>query len=108
MADVLVTVIGELAKLDAEFMDRLSEETGRSRRYVARKPEALYPGRSDLAQYRREVRPGWFVGTNSSHRDVVRILRAACEVAAITFGKDCLVEVDEVAPRVKMTPLSDF
>lgn len=92
LGEVLVAVLRELTNLDSEFLPRFSQEHGHTRRYVARKAEALYPGRPDLAHYHCEVKPGWFVGTNYSRRDVKRILRAACEVAGITFGEDLVLE----------------
>ena len=92
LADVLVTVLGELANLDSEFLPRFSQERSRARRYVARKAEALYPGRPDLTHFHCEVTPGWVVGTNYSRRDVKRILSVACECAGITFGDDLVLK----------------
>ena len=68
---------------------------GRSRPLIARTPEKLYPGRPDLASYSREFVPGWFVGTNWSHRDVKRLLRTATKTIGLVWDKDVRVEQQE-------------
>ncbi len=88
LREVLVTVLGILADLDSKFLQQFSFAGGRTRKFVARHREAIYPGRNDLVQYTAEVRPGWWVGTNYSKADVVRILRAACDLSGIEFGVD--------------------
>ena len=93
LGEVLITVLGQLADMDPEFLPRLSLEHGRTRQHVAQRPEDIYPGRPNLAtRYTREIRAGWYVGDNYARRDVDRILRDSCEVAGITFGEDLVIE----------------
>lgn len=60
--EVLVTVLQRLHGLDGQFLSKLSRETGRTRRIVAPTPEAIYPGRPDLAKYACRLTDGWYVG----------------------------------------------
>jgi hypothetical protein len=96
--EVLVAVFEALAKRDPTFLERFAARPkhGRTRRYVARTPEELYPGRADLArEHSFRLQSGWHVGTNVSHAQIERIIEMACEVSAIRFGKELLVNVGE-------------
>ena len=93
LGEMLITVLGQLADMDAEFLPQLSLKHGRTRKHVARRPEDIYPGRPDLAtRYSREIRLGWYVGDNYARRDVERILHDACEIAGLTYGEDLVME----------------
>ena len=94
--EVLTSVLEALAKRDASFLDRFAAlpKHGRTRRYVARKPEELYPGRPDLAsEYSVQLSSGWWVGTNLSRAAIARIIEMACEVARIGFGRDLSINL---------------
>lgn len=96
--EVLVAVFEALATRDATFLERFAARPkhGRTRRYLARSPEELYPGRADLAQeHSFKLRSGWYVGTNVSHAQIERIIEMACEVSRVRFGKDLIVAVGE-------------
>ncbi|MEW6543888.1 MAG: type I restriction endonuclease [Nitrospirota bacterium] len=96
--EVLIAVLEELAKRDASFLDRFAAlpKHGRTRRYVARRPEELYPGRPDLARdYSVQLTSGWWVCTNLSRAAITRIIEMACEVARIVFGRDLVVTLGE-------------
>lgn len=96
--DVLVAVFEALAKRDATFLERFAARPkhGRTRRYLARSPEALYPGRLDLArEHSFKLQSGWYVGTNVSHAQIERIIEMACEVSRIRFGQELIVNVGE-------------
>lgn len=89
--DVLVNVFEALAERDASFLERFASlpRHGRKRRYLARTPDELYPGRSDLARENSvRVGSGWYLGTNASRQAINRIIEMACEVAGINFGRD--------------------
>jgi hypothetical protein len=89
--DILVNVLDELSKRDASFITRLaSRKHGRSRRYVARTREELYPGRPDLAEYSKQLSNGWWVGTNYSKSNISQIIQLACEVAGLRYGDDLI------------------
>lgn len=96
--EVLVGVFEALAKRDATFLERFAARPkhGRTRRYLARSPEELYPGRPDLArEHSFRLQSGWHVGTNVSHAQIERIIEMACEVSRIRFGKELIVNVGE-------------
>ncbi len=96
--EVLVAVFEALARRDAAFLERFAARPkhGRTRRYLARSPEELYPGRPDLArEHSFKLQSGWYVGTNVSHAQIERIIEMACEVSRVSFGKDLIVYVGE-------------
>ena len=96
LADVLVSVLLSIHKIDDNFLPRISRESGRVD-VLARSihkidqfppPQELYPGRHDLSHYSRKVADGWYVGTNYSKKDVARILGRICDVAGLVLGDD--------------------
>lgn len=93
--EVMVEVLRTLAKQDPTFLDRLAARPkhGRSRRYVARTREELYPDAPHLMDASEELFPGWWVGTNYNKGVIERILRMACEVARLRYGKDLLARL---------------
>ena len=96
--DVLVAVFEALAKKDSTFLERFAARPkhGRTRRYLARLPEELYPSRPDLArEHSFKLQSGWHVGTNVSHAQIERIIEMACEVSKVSFGKELIVNVGE-------------
>lgn len=96
--EVLVAVFETLAKRDSTFLERFAARPkhGRTRRYLARSPEELYPGRPDLAhEHSFKLQSGWHIGTNVSHAQIERIIEMACEVSGVRFGKELVVNVGE-------------
>ena len=96
--EVLVTVFEALADRDPTFLERFAARPkhGRTRRYLARSAEELYPGRPDLArEFFAKLKSGWFVGTNASHAAIRQIIEMACEVAALRYGVDVVVHIGE-------------
>lgn len=96
--EVLVQVFEAFAERDQTFLERFAARPkhGRTRRYLARTPDELYPGRPDLARnHSSRLRAGWRVGTNVSHAQIERIIEMACEVARIGYGKELVVNVGE-------------
>lgn len=87
-ADLLVAVLRLLAARDPRFLTMFSSEGGRTRRYVAKDPVDLYPGRPDLSRFSKEIAPGWWVGTNYSAKETESILKKACRVAGVEWGVD--------------------
>lgn len=92
--DMLVQVLEELGARDATFLTRFGKARGRRRRYVALSRDDLYESRPDLSRrFAKRLANGWWLGTNYSRKDVLSILRKACEVAGIEFGVDLIVGV---------------
>lgn len=96
--DVLAKVFIELADRDPTFLERFATlpKHGRTRRYLGRTPNELYPERPDLARdFSQEIRPGWWLGINLSRAAISRIIEMACEVAGLRYGTDLKVNVGE-------------
>lgn len=96
--EALVAVFEALAERDGSFLERFAARPkhGRTRRYLARTPDELYPGRADLArECSFRLKSGWYVGTNVSHAQIERIVEMACEVSRLRFGKDLTINVGE-------------
>lgn len=92
--DVLHRLFVELDRRDHSFLERFASRStsGRNKRpYLARAPEALYPGSehiANIASNSREIRPGsgWWLDLHLSYRSMERVARIACEVAGLSFG----------------------
>lgn len=82
-------VLRELAKRDPDFPPRFADRPkGRGKRpYIARTKKDLYPGNPDF-EGGRELRRGWWIDTNLSNDQKVRLLKIACEVAGIKYGSE--------------------
>jgi hypothetical protein len=96
--EVLVQVFEALSHRDATFPERFAARPkhGRTRRYLARSPEELYPGRPDLArEHYTKLKSGWYVGTNVSLAQIRRILGMACEVAGFHLGRELVLDLGE-------------
>jgi predicted type IV restriction endonuclease len=94
--DVLVSVFEELARRDASFLERFAAlpKHGRTRRFLARTPDELYPGRPDLARDNSaQLDSGWWLGTNVSRAAITRIIKMACEVASVRFGPELSINL---------------
>lgn len=96
--EVLVAVFEALSERDSTFLERFAARPkhGRTRRYLARSADELYPGRPDLArEHSFKLKSGWYIGTNVSHAQIERIIEMACEVSRFRFGKELIVSVAE-------------
>lgn len=96
--DVLVSVFEALSQRDATFLERFAAlpKHGRTRRYLARSPEELYPGRPDLSrEHSTQLSSGWWLGTNVSRAAIERIIEMACEVARINYGRELSINLGE-------------
>ncbi|MDY0088191.1 MAG: type I restriction enzyme HsdR N-terminal domain-containing protein [Coriobacteriia bacterium] len=94
--EVLVSVFESLTRRDPAFPERFAAlpRHGRTRRYLARVPDDLYPGRPDLAhEYSAQLSGGWWLGVNYSKAQIERIVRLACDVAGLRYGRDLVVRL---------------
>ena len=85
--DVMIAIFKDFSIQDPTFPERFSadpENSGRTRRHIARTRDALYPGRSDLINHSEEFAPGWFIGTNESNKSKHKLIRAACRIMKYT------------------------
>lgn len=91
--DSMLHILNLLADKDPTFLNRFASlpKHGRKRRYLAKNREELNPNRKDLAlsdDYSRQLRPGWWVNINLAKRTIEKVIKMACQVAEIKFGKD--------------------
>lgn len=92
--DILVHVARTLAGRQPAFLERFAAEArGRSRNHVARRREGVYPGQPHLIERVIELVPGWYIGTNVSNVQKMRLLESACRVAGLRFGVDLVVDL---------------
>jgi len=94
--NAMLIVLRELAKLDPSFLERCSQHPdaqGRTRRYLARRAEDLYPERPDLQGHHEILPGGWVVATNLNNVLKMTIIKLAAEVAGLQFGRDLIVNL---------------
>lgn len=94
--EALIEILEALSARDPDFLPRFAARPkhGRKRRYVASNRAELYPGREDLSQDPNcsyQLKSGYWVGTNYSRGNIVIILKMACDVAGLSFGKDLIL-----------------
>jgi hypothetical protein len=89
--ECLVDVLNHLAKTQPDFFDRCDRNPrmhGRTRNYIARSIDKLYPGRPDLAENHASLNGGWYLATNINNDVKKTILKAAFETAGLVAGRD--------------------
>jgi hypothetical protein len=92
--EAMINILSDLAQYDDNFFPKPAAKVrGRTRNHIARSRSEVYPGRLDLARYVKEISSGWFIGCNIANREKEKILRAACEVMGISFGRDLKIEL---------------
>ncbi|MCL2076591.1 MAG: type I restriction endonuclease [Betaproteobacteria bacterium] len=97
-ADMLEEVFEALSKRDSTFLERFAAlpKHGNKRRFIAKNPADLFPGRPDLvSDYSRQLTSGWWLGTNLSRERIKRIIEMACDVAQLRFGRDLQANLGE-------------
>lgn len=100
--EMMAAIFAGFAKDDAAFCEQFRKRrSGRDREYVARSREALFPGQPRLWKSNAwELPGGYFVGTHMGNPQKEDLIRVACEVAGLKFGRDLTVELP-VARRAK-------
>jgi hypothetical protein len=92
--ETLVGLLRQFAELEPKFPARFQEAArgiGRSRRYVGRTPQDVYPMKPGLWKHTEPFAPGWLVGTNESDLKKRELLKLACQVMGLRFGRDVQV-----------------
>ncbi len=93
LREILVHVLDELHKAKPGSLERI--RGGRSRPYVARTREALFPGSPHLAEndnYSRKLSCGLYLDVNNGEAAMKNIVEQACEAAGVQFGKDVVLQ----------------
>lgn len=92
--DTFVGLLRHFAELEPTFPARYQQAArgiGRSRHYVGRTPQEVYPMKPGLWKHTEFFAPGWLVGTNESDVKKRELLKLACQVMGLRFGRDVQV-----------------
>lgn len=95
--DTLKQVFDLFCQRDPSFGERFSglPRHGRTRRYLGRSANELYPGRPDLAlECSVQLESGWWMSTNHSRQTISQIISMACDVAKVAYGTELTVNLD--------------
>jgi len=84
-------LLRELATAHPHFLEAFAEEQGRSRRFVARTPAALYGKSAHLARHAEPLLEGWYFDSNLSAARVARLARIAARLCGLHYGSDVRV-----------------
>lgn len=97
--EAMLLILRKLAERNPDFLTCLAQRArSRKRNHLARSRGEVYPDRPDLAASAIEIVPesGWFIGLNIANREKHRIIKAACECANITFGRDVKITLPNI------------
>lgn len=94
--DTLISVFRQFAELEPRFPERFAlaaSQLGRTRAYVGRSPQAVYPGKPKLWAATAEFAPEWYLGTNENSTTKLKLLQVACQVLGLRFGGDLQIRL---------------
>jgi hypothetical protein len=86
LPEIFAKVVDLTADVAPEALDKLAAMSASKRRFVARNPEAIHPGRPDLAVM--QTASGWWISKNIGQEDLKRALQALAQAAGLSFGED--------------------
>ena len=92
--DTFVDLLRQFAEREPAFPARFQQAAsriGRSRRYLGRTAQEVYPMKPGLWKHTEPFAPGWLVGTNESDDKKRQLLKLACQVIGLRFGRDVQV-----------------
>jgi hypothetical protein len=99
LKDAYCQLLRLLGKRDPAFLDTFAGRQARARRFVARKPEALYLNSPHLAKDHAErLQEGWYVDTNLSKEQVASRAREAADTAGLIYGSQ--VKITEAGQTI--------
>jgi hypothetical protein len=83
-----IAVLSQLVKRRPSLFQSLLGQGSDRRRWIAMKPEALFPLSPHLArQHGHQIAPNWFVDTNLSRAQIETRLARASEIAGLCWGQ---------------------
>lgn len=96
--DILIKVFEALMLRDPSFAQRFADlpKHGRTRRYLARDRDSLFPERPDYARepaHSHQLSNGWWLLTHLSRKSIRKHIEMACGVAGLQFGQDLRVDL---------------
>ncbi|HYN46198.1 MAG TPA: hypothetical protein VES64_05860 [Allosphingosinicella sp.] len=81
-------LLRELAAAHPQFLEAFAGEKGRSRRYVARTPAALYGRSPHLIRHAEPLVEGWYFDSNLSAARAAKLARVAARLCGLYYGPD--------------------
>lgn len=94
LREAYITAIARIVDHDPGVFEILSQD-GNRRKFVARRPEELYPHSRHLAEKHRNnwYRLGdWYVDLNLSRAQAAKRVRRACALVGLAYGTDLTVK----------------
>ena len=88
LKDAYRTLLRRLAAAHPHFLDAFADEKGRTRRYVARTPAALYGRSAHLARHAEPLVEGWYFDSNLSAARAGKLARVAARLCGLFYGPD--------------------
>ncbi len=93
--EVLTSIFERLTDNDPAFPSKFaSRKHGAKNRYLAQDKYELHPDKDFCDTNSRQLNFGWFINTDVSNRTKIRVIKLACEVAGLEFGRDLIVNLD--------------
>jgi hypothetical protein len=89
LREAYLTGLARLAEHDTTLLERLSKEGSSRRRYVARRPEGLYPNSPHLAEpgkHNSHPLGDWHIDLNLSRDQAAKRIRRAAALAGVRYG----------------------
>ncbi len=88
-----ITILTQLVKKRPSLFQSLLREGSDRRRWIALKPEALFPLSPHLArQHAHQIAPNWFVDTNLSRQQIETRLQKAAALAGLCWGETVRID----------------
>lgn len=93
--EVLTSIFEKLTENDLTFPSRFaSRRHGTKKRYISQVKYELHPDRDYCDKFSRQLNFGWFIDTKVSNKAKINVIKLACEVAGLEFGRDLIVNLD--------------
>ena len=93
--EVLTSIFEKLTENDLTFPSRFaSRRHGTKKRYISQVKYELHPDRDYCDKFSRQLNFGWFIDTKVSNKAKINVVKLACEVAGLEFGRDLIVNLD--------------
>jgi hypothetical protein len=87
-----ISILTLLVKRRPSLFQSLLGEGSQRRRWIAIKPEELFPLSPHLAaQHAHQIAPNWFIDTNLSKAQIEARVARASQIAGLSFGVDVLI-----------------
>jgi hypothetical protein len=91
--EAYINILRWLSEFKSNFWGFLVESApARTRNHVAFSINQVYPGQPALDHRILEIAPGVFIGTDLNNKEKARIIKIACKLTGLKYGKDVIWE----------------